>query len=145
MTQIDFYFNANDKIRMACKIAAKAYRQRLRVVICTPDNESAKSVDQRMWSDDPTDFIPHCKSTHSLVFQTPVLISMSTEQLPHDEVLINLLDRPPEAFGKFQRLIEIVSIDTFDRESARQRFRFYKDRGYEIRNHDLSARNASRQ
>ena len=142
MTRIDFYFNANDRIRMACKIVAKAYRQKLRVVIFVSDNDSAKTLDQMLWSDEPTGFIPHCKSTHSLAEHTAVLIAASAQQLPHDEVLVNLTDRPPEAFGRFQRLIEIVSMTSADRDSARQRFRFYKDRGYEIRNHDLSARSA---
>jgi DNA polymerase-3 subunit chi len=35
-------------------------------------------------------------------------------------------------------LIEIVSLDEQDRADARERFRFYRDRGYEIRTHDLS-------
>ncbi len=38
MTRIDFYFNASDRIRMACKVAAKAYRQKLRVVVWIADN-----------------------------------------------------------------------------------------------------------
>lgn len=140
MTQIDFYFNARDRIRIACRIATKAYRQNLRVLVLVPDNESATSVDQILWTDEPTGFIPHCKTTHTLVMNTPVLIATSAEQSWHEEVLINLTDRPPELFGKFLRLIEIVSLDSSERDLARHRFRFYKERGYEIRNHDLSAR-----
>ncbi len=145
MTRIDFYFNANDRIRMACKITAKAYRQKLGVVVCVADGESAKLVDQILWADEPTGFIPHCKSTHSLIMQTPVVIATSVEQSLHDEVLINLTDKPPEAFSRFQRLVEIVSLDSSDRNSARERFRFYKDRGYEMHNHDLSARSDTAQ
>ena len=37
-----------------------------------------------------------------------------------------------------QRLIEIVSLDEEDRRRARERYKFYRDRGYEIRTHDLS-------
>lgn len=140
MTRIDFYFNANDRIQMACKITAKAYRQKLGVFVCVADGESAKLVDRLLWSDDPTGFIPHCGGTHSLAMHTPVLIAMTTEQSSHDDVLINLTDRPPEAFSRFRRLVEIVSLDASDRNSARERFRFYKDRGYEIFHHDLSAR-----
>ena len=145
MTRIDFYFNASDRIRMACKVAAKAYRRKLRVVVCVTDNESARLIDHMMWSDEPTGFIPHCQSTHSLAMTTPVLITMRAEESAHDEVLINLTNRPPEVFGRFQRLIEIVSLDAPDRASARDRFRFYKDRGYEIHHHDLSARSDSAQ
>jgi DNA polymerase-3 subunit chi len=34
--------------------------------------------------------------------------------------------------------MEIVTREESDRERARARFRFYRERGYEIRTHDLS-------
>ncbi|MNC95608.1 DNA polymerase III subunit chi [compost metagenome] len=52
-------------------------------------------------------------------------------------MLINLRPQQPPYFGRYQRLIEIVSLDDGDRAGARERFRFYRDRGYEIRSHDL--------
>jgi DNA polymerase-3 subunit chi len=57
----------------------------------------------------------------------------------HDEVLINLRDETPSMFSRFRRLIEIVSVEDADRAAARERFRFYRDRGYEIRTHQLGA------
>jgi DNA polymerase-3 subunit chi len=33
-----------------------------------------------------------------------------------------------------------VSIDEEDRRLARERFKYYRDRGYDIRSHDLSKR-----
>jgi len=53
-------------------------------------------------------------------------------------VLINLHPERPEYFSRFKRLIEIVSLDDADRARARERFIFYRDRGFEIRTHDLS-------
>ena len=55
-----------------------------------------------------------------------------------DEVLINLRAEWPPFFSRFQRLIEIVSLDEQDRGQARERFKFYRDRGYAIQSHDLS-------
>ncbi|RDJ93817.1 DNA polymerase III subunit chi, partial [Lacticaseibacillus rhamnosus] len=40
-------------------------------------------------------------------------------------------------FSRFQRLVEIVGTDASDRQAARERYRFYRDRGYEIRTHQL--------
>jgi DNA polymerase-3 subunit chi len=60
------------------------------------------------------------------------------DNLLHDEVLLNLRAGQPQFFGRYQRLIEIVGLDDDDRARARERFRFYRDRGYEIRTHDLS-------
>ena len=55
-------------------------------------------------------------------------------------MLLNLRDELPAFFSRFQRLIEIVSIDEEDRRLARERFKYYRDRGYDIRSHDLSKR-----
>ena len=40
------------------------------------------------------------------------------------------------------KLAEIVCADDADRGEARVRYKFYRDRGYEIRTHDLSSRQA---
>jgi DNA polymerase-3 subunit chi len=140
MTRIDFYFNSDDRLRTACRIVSKAYRQKLRVIIYAPEDSAARTIDQLLWTIEPTGFIPHCRSTHSIATISPVVITSNEDPPPHDEVLINLAHNPPDSFGRFRRLVEIVSTESSDRESARERFRFYKDRGYLIENHDLSAR-----
>jgi DNA polymerase-3 subunit chi len=52
--------------------------------------------------------------------------------------MLNLHEESPPAFSRFERLIEVVGRDDEDRQRARNRFRFYRDRGYEIHHHDLS-------
>jgi DNA polymerase-3 subunit chi len=86
----------------------------------------------------PIGFVPHCAPDDPLAAETPVIIDCSGDNLLHDEVLLNLRTESPLFFGRFQRLIEIVSLDDEDRRAARERFRFYRERGYEIRTHDLS-------
>jgi DNA polymerase-3 subunit chi len=51
---------------------------------------------------------------------------------------VNLHPESPPSFSRFERLIEIVGTDDDDRQQARGRFRFYRDRGYEIHHHDLA-------
>ena len=53
-------------------------------------------------------------------------------------VLLNLDDAPPPFFTRFTRLLEVVSTEEDDRAKARERFGFYRDRGYAINNYDLS-------
>jgi DNA polymerase-3 subunit chi len=67
-----------------------------------------------------------------------VIIDHTGAEPLHDEVLLNLCSEWPPSFSRYQRLIEIVSRDDDDRAGARTRFRFYRDRGYEIHTHDLS-------
>jgi DNA polymerase-3 subunit chi len=141
MTRIDFYFEAGDKLQVACRLSAKAAQQKLRVLIYTADEAGAQRIDKLLWTWQSTAFLPHCMTRSPLATQTPVLITHDPEDTPHDEVLLNLHHERPPAFSRFQRLVEIVGRDDEDREAARARFRFYRDRGYEIVNHDLSKSN----
>ena len=138
MTRIDFYFEAADKLQVACRLSAKAAQQQLRVLIYTADEAHAQRIDRLLWTWQATGFLPHCMTKSPLAGQTPVLITHDPEDTPHDEVLLNLHHAWPPAFSRFQRLVEIVGRENEDREAARARFRFYRDRGYEIVNHDLS-------
>lgn len=137
MTQIDFYTHVQDKQQLACKLSAKALEQGLRVLILTPDERSAVKLDQLLWSISATGFLPHCRARSPLVEVTPVIVDHDPGELVHDEILLNMGDMRPAFFSRFQRLIEIVTMDDADRQAARERFRFYRDRGYEIRSHDM--------
>jgi DNA polymerase-3 subunit chi len=137
MTQIDFYTNVLDKLGTACRIIVKGYSLRHRIVVFCPDAEIAQRIDRLLWTSPPTGFVPHCSPTDALAAQTPVIVDHRGEEPVHDQVLVNLRDERPSFFGRFERLIEIVSVDEEDCRRARERFRFYRDRGYDIRTHDL--------
>ena len=137
MTQIDFYTNVEDKLSTACRVAAKAYGLGKRLLVFCPDAEVATRVDRMLWISPPTGFIPHCSATDPLAKETPVIIDHIGGEPICDQVLLNLRSEWPPFFGRFERLIEIVSVDDEDRRQARERYKFYRDRGYEIRTHDL--------
>jgi DNA polymerase-3 subunit chi len=137
MTRIDFYLNAESKLQIACRIAAKAVHQKSRVLVLAPDESVAREIDRLMWSLPSTGFLPHCLASDPLAGETPVLITRRSDVMPHDDVLLNLGDQTPGIFSRFRRLIEIVGLDEGDKATARARFRFYKDRGYELMHHDL--------
>ncbi|HYA20670.1 MAG TPA: DNA polymerase III subunit chi [Burkholderiales bacterium] len=138
MTQIEFYSHAENKLQVACSLCARVLQQGTRVMIYTPDSETTEKLDKLMWCYPAIGFIPHCRATDRLAEDTPVIIDHIAEPLPHDELLLNLHSGLPPFFSRFQRLIEIVSTDKIDSEAGRERFRFYRDRGYEIRHYDLS-------
>ena len=60
------------------------------------------------------------------------------DQLAHDGCLVNLADELPPGFSRFEELVEIVSTDDEDRLPARERFRFYRERGYSLDARDIS-------
>ena len=140
MTSIDFYFNAADRLQVACRLAAKALAEHKRVLIYTPDAELASKLDRLMWTWPATGFVPHCATHDPLAAETPVLIG-GEDEAADIPILINLSANCPPHFASFERLLEVVGADEADREPARERFRMYKSRGYAIASHDLARDN----
>ena len=137
MTRIDFYTEAPDKAEIACRLAAKAMQQQCRVLIFSPEDEMLGRVDRLLWALPPTSFVPHCRARAPIAPETPILLTERAEDPPHDDVLINLAPHWPSSFARFRRVIEIVATGDDDKQLARERFRFYRDRGYDIRTHRL--------
>lgn len=133
MTRIDFYRYAQDKLRYACRLAARAYDAQKRVVVYAPDREVLQTFDKALWTFQATRFVPHCFAGSDLAAETPVILATSGDALPHHEVLLNLADEWPPFFSSFERLLEIVGADEEDKERARGRYVFYHKRGYDIR------------
>ena len=140
MTSIDFYFNAADRLQVACRLAAKALAERKRVLIYAPDAELASKLDRLMWTWPATGFVPHCSSHDALASETPVLIG-GDDEAADIPILLNLSAECPPHFASFERLLEVVGAEEADREPARERFRMYKSRGYAIASHDLAGDN----
>ena len=139
MTSIDFYFNADDRLHVACRLAAKAAAQRKRVLIHAPDAEAAAQIDRALWTWQAIGFVPHCAAHDPLAAETPVLIGAGDETPPDCGILLNLGAECPPHFERFARLLEIVGTDEAARSAGRERYRFYQSRGYQIANHDLAA------
>ena len=58
----------------------------------------------------------------------------------HTDLLINLAAEVPTFFSRFERVAEVVDTDAARRNQARERFRFYRDRGYAVETHNMSGR-----
>ena len=138
MTEIDFYSGGGDRLHTACRLVAKVVRQGFKLMIYTPDATVVERFDKLLWTFSSIDFIPHCRAEDKLADVTPVILSRQATNLSRD-VLLNLDVEHPPFFSRFQRLIEIAGITPEDTQAARKRYRFYQDRGYEIRHHKLGA------
>lgn len=139
MTTIDFYFNAADRLGIACRLAGKALQQCKRVLVYAPQPELAQRIDRMLWTWQAISFLPHCYADDALAAETPVLIGVAQASAPGCEILINLDSGCPPFFERHERLLEIVSADEAERQAGRARYAFYRDRGYAIRSHDLAA------
>jgi len=51
--------------------------------------------------------------------------------------MINLGLEVPPFFSRFERVLEMVDGDAVQRAKSRERYKFYRDRGYELSSHNL--------
>ncbi len=109
----------------------------LRVLLHAPDDDTADKLDKLLWHFPATAFIPHCRSHEGDAATLPVIIGRD-EIFPHSELLISLHDECLTFFSRFARVIEIVGCSADDAKLGRVRFKFYRDRGYEITHTDLA-------
>jgi DNA polymerase-3 subunit chi len=141
MTQIDFHFNAPSKLAYACRLARKAYGAGARMVFYAGSDRELAAFDRLLWSFSPLDFIPHCRVRDRLARVTPIHLAGpdDADHCVHHDLIINLDRAQPAFFGRFERMIEVVEVEAADREAGRERWKFYKDRGYPMTRHDLGA------
>ena len=138
MTEVAFHFNAPDKLSYACRLLRKAVGNGARVVV-TGDSATLRELDTVLWTFSPLEFIPHChaRADAAVLAASPVVLAEAVHDTPHQSVLVNLGDDVPVGFERFERLIEVVSLQEQDRQLARRRWKHYADRGYGIARHDL--------
>lgn len=139
MTKVDFYTGSKDKLRTACQLSHKAMVNGVRTVISAHDVATIESLDKLLWHYPATAFIPHCCSNAEDAATVPVVLNHGGENFPHHDLLISLHDECMPFFSRFERVIEIVGADAEDSRMGRERYKFYKDRGYELRHIDLTA------
>ena len=144
MTEVSFHFNAPDKVAYACRLLRKALASGAQAVV-TGDADTLARLDVQLWTFGPTEFLPHCRAEDdaAVVARSPVVLCASAGDAPARPVLVNLGDAVPRGFERYERLIEVVTLDEADRLAARPRWKHYADRGYAIVRHDLKLKESA--
>ena len=142
MTQVFFYHNAASRIVAAAALLGKACRQGKAVLVYAPDETLAEALDRQLWVAPPAGFIPHVFAKSPLAAETPIVITADTAVTEQNERLLNLSEEVPRAFSRFASVIEVVGRQEDERQSARARVKFYKDRGYAIQYFDLAEKSS---
>ncbi len=139
MTSIYFYTHVADRLEVATKLVAKAFAQHGSVRVLTPDPATTDALDRALWLKPPISFLPHCRVGNALAGQTPIWVDHVDDHPGPAVVLINLQPMPPSFFSRFERVAEIVGLDDADVAAGRNRYRYYRERGYELRSHNLAS------
>ena len=139
MTQVDFYIlpetAPRSRMLFACRLAEKAFALGHRVFVHAPGNGAARELDNLMWTFRDRSFLPHALAGEDA--EVPVHIGHGAEPAEGFHLLINLGHEVPGFFSRFERVAEVVDGDAGHKAKGRERFRFYKDRGYPLETHKL--------
>lgn len=144
MTRVDFYLlsdSSGNTAAAVCRLCEKAVGAGHRLYVRAPDPVMADEMDGALWSYRQGGFIPHERLGSAPVEDPQPLVLIGAVEPPasHQGVLINLGDDIPTWFSTFERVLEVVPAHESGRAKSRERFRFYRERGYELKMFEQNA------
>lgn len=138
MTRVEFFFNVPDKLTKSAQLCEAALAQGHQLTIFSCDAAMSHALQQRLWRHAATSFLANAQSTDVMSQFAPIVLDANGDNLQQDDILINLQTQNPPFFSRFRCLIELVGLDEADKVAARLRYRFYRDRGYEVKTSDMA-------
>ncbi len=133
MTRVIFYSNIENKQAALTALVQQALEKRNDVTVMVESETMAKTYATNLWHTNKVSFLPNVLATDKLAIQTPIVFDWHENELCQDDILINLSQKQLTVFSRFRQLIELVGLDDSDKALARERYKFYRDRGYEIK------------
>lgn len=149
MTRVDFYIldEATPPAMTVCKLCDKAVSAGQRVYVRAPEPAQLDELDKLLWSFRQGGFIAHDRHEAAEPGEPLPAVLLGDAEPPsnYQQVLINLAQEVPAWFSRFDRVLELVPGDAAARAASRGRYKFYKDRGYELNTYEQAADGGWRQ
>ena len=129
---------ADARLRLACRVAEKAYLAKQTVVVLVDDPEALRRFDEMLWTFGEGTFVPHDAVTAEGA-RCEAAVALTTGPLPagHADVLINLGNSVPDRFEKFARVAEFLDGRPEVRAAGRERFKSYRGKSIEPQTHNV--------
>ncbi len=145
MTRVDFYIlqNTDDRAKdlVVCRFVEKAFRLGHAIYMLTTDREQSARLDDLLWTFSPGSFIPHeiCTSSDAAAVRASPQVLIGHADPPDNlqDVLVTLCREVPTCFSRFQRIAEFIGASDAEKQYGRDRYRFYRDRGYPLEDHSV--------
>jgi len=139
--RVDFYVSeaagAEARLRIACRVAEKAYLAKQNVVVWFDDATLLPKFDELLWTFGDGSFVPHDSVTHDGACTSPVALTTGPMPDGHTDVLLNLGSTVPERFEKFARVAEFLDGRPEVRAAGRERFKLYRSKSLEPQTHNV--------
>lgn len=134
MLRLEFHTGIEDPLAYCCRLLRKAYRQRLKVLVCG-ESEQLNRLDTLLWTFEQLEFVPHARlrggerPDPALLGHTPIWLADAAAAWPQADVVVNLGEQPVADPSRFGRIVEIVGRDADAVVAGRLRWRHYADQG----------------
>jgi DNA polymerase III subunit chi len=139
--RIDFYVSdaagADVRLRLACRVAEKAYLANQKVVVLLDDAEALRRFDELLWTFGDGSFVPHDTVSAASTCHAPVALTTGPLPVDHADVLLNLAGTLPPAYEKFARVAEFLDGRPEVRAAGRERFKAYRGKSLEPQTHNV--------
>ena len=141
MPRIDFYIiedeNPSSRLRLACRLIEKAYKNRHRIYVHADSQAQAHQLDELLWTYREDSFLPHNLYGDGPEPAPPIQIGFDANPDKHRDILINLSKDIPDFYAQFARLLEIITTEPEIQSAGREHYRQYRAAGNEINTHKL--------
>jgi DNA polymerase III subunit chi len=140
--RVDFYIliesSAAARLKLACKLAEKAYLAAQTALVWHTDATELKAFDDMLWTFMDGSFVPHdLLAVGAAANDAPVLLSAGLEPPQTVDIIINLAPDVPRCLVKTRRVAEIIDGDDSRRRAGRERFKVYRDLGLQPATHNI--------
>jgi DNA polymerase-3 subunit chi len=140
--RVDFYIlegqSPSGRLKLACKLAEKAYLASQTVLVWHTDPAELKAFDQMLWVFNDGSFVPHeALSAGVTSTDTPVLLSSGAALSANVDIIINLAPDLPPCLAQTPRVVEIIDGDDTRRRAGRARFKAYRELGVQPASHNI--------
>jgi DNA polymerase-3 subunit chi len=139
MTRVEFFFNVPDKLAKAAELCEKAVAKGRQLTVFTQSAGMSKLLQQQLWQQSATSFLPSAVPDDVSSQYAAIILDAEGSNLIQDDILINLQTEYPPFFSRFRYLVELVGMEEDDKLAARVRYKFYRDRGYQVKSTDVAA------
>ncbi len=145
MTRIDFYLlpeaGGSDPVVAAARLCDKAVAAGHTLYVTSADAARLDTLSSLLWTQRQGSFIAHERFVRDAPIEPlpKVLLGEAEPPAGWQDVLLNLGQDVPPYFSRFERLLEIVPGDAASRAKCRERYQFYRDRGYQLKTFEQTA------
>jgi DNA polymerase-3 subunit chi len=139
--RVDFYLLSSDqpdaKWLVACRLLEKAYSKGHRVFVYCNNRQDAEHLDELLWTFRDDSFIPHNLQGEGPEPPPPVQIGYDKEPRGFNDILLNLSNDTPTFYGKFKRIMELVTNVEAEKELSRLHYKEYRAKGCDLHTHNI--------